>query len=417
MQATLSDTLDALNLSESEYTFSHKWDASMASMPDGVPGFLTPEQFIKCRERATLPAEVDEALREAAAAVIADPNLLRFAWHCHELLYTHLDYDTELTGDWPDEIDALGELTPVLWLLIGLSAIPQMRAYHERRRVPEQITYATVTHYPASVEFYRMNNGGRRGMDPRVLYWLRNHTRGELYQLGRFEYMVRPFAGLIRAFRNSADGRVIALADEGTRFNPEGTIDAEGSAEGWTARLLAGDGSITGTPISPSGVALDTEVSLDLDTWHAVLAPGYPMLDTHIPPGGGMTLERCRDSMQQALEFFPKYFPERPFFGFGCISWILDPQIAQWYRPDSNMVLFQEQLYLFPWPSGERDGLYNIFGRSDVDPATQPAATSLERAVLDYLVGGGRMRTAGMFLLKEDFCHLGEKWYRKRFSL
>ena len=74
--------------------------------------------------------------------------------------------------------------------------------------------------------------------------------------------------------------------------------------------------------------------------------------------------------MRQALEFFPRYFPDKPFVGFACGSWILNPEMDRIYRPDSNMVLWQRELYLYPLANhpNSRSGLHFIFGTNDVDP-------------------------------------------------
>ena len=172
---------------------------------------------------------------------------------------------------------------------------------------------------------------------------------------------------------------------------------------------------MTGTPVSPRGFALRQEVTLPLDAWRRVLAQGDPVLDVHIPGGGGMTPEACHDTMRQALEFFPRYFPEHPFVGFGCGSWILNPELEDICSPTSNMVLWMRELYLFPIPSGPRSGLFFVFGENDIDPATAPRDTSLRRAIVEHIEKGGRMIGGGMFFLKEDFPHYGTQFYRANF--
>jgi len=98
--------------------------------------------------------------------------------------------------------------------------------------------------------------------------------------------------------------------------------------------------------------------------------------------------------------------------GFGCGSWILNPELEQIYSPTSNMVLWQRELYLYPFPFGGNSGLYFVFARDDVDPATAPRDTSLRRAILDHLEAGGKMRPGGMFFLTEDFEQFGTQVYR-----
>ena len=48
---------------------------------------------------------------------------------------------------------------------------------------------------------------------------------------------------------------------------------------------------------------------LETDAWDCVLRPDDTTLGMHIPEGEPMTLERCRDSMDEALDFYPRYSP------------------------------------------------------------------------------------------------------------
>jgi hypothetical protein len=160
------------------------------------------------------------------------------------------------------------------------------------------------------------------------------------------------------------------------------------------------------------GHALRRDVTLSWGAWDRVLSPGDPVLEAHIPEGEPMTPESCGDSLRQALEFFPAHFPERRFLGFGCQSWLLNPELAQLLPPTSNLTRFQREVYLYPIPSGGRDGAIFIFGEDNPDPLTAPRDTTLRRALLDHAAAGGRWRTSGMFLLTQDVEHYGTECYR-----
>jgi hypothetical protein len=96
------------------------------------------------------------------------------------------------------------------------------------------------------------------------------------------------------------------------------------------------------------------------------------------------------------------------------MSWILNPQIGQIYRPDSNMVLWQQEMYLYPIASSGRDGLHFLFARDDIDPATAPRDTSMRRAFLDWLASGKRLMSGGAFILTEDLQYYGTQHYRQQ---
>ncbi len=409
----LNATLEKLGIPEASKILAPHWHTSTASLPATTPHFLAPEHITQARQLGNIPAVADSQLHQAARQIAASPELLHLAWHCQCLLFEHLDYDSATIAHWPILTQALGQLSGAFYLLVALGAVPRIRAVHQQLDIPDPVSRDTCCHYPEPVRMYRDHHGGNFGMLPRALYWFRNHIKGDLYRLGRLEYMVKPFRGQLQAFRHCNSGAVIALANDGESFDTKGLSAAADAPGAWRARLEESETNIVGYPISPRGFAENRLVTLALDEWERVLSPGDPVLEMHIPGGGNMTLERCGDSMRQALEFFPRHFPQMNFVGFACGSWILNPQLEEIYRPDSNMVLWQRELHLFPTPSGDRSGVYFVFGRDDIDLSTAPRDTSLRRALLDHIDAGGRLIGGGMFLLLEDFQHFGTQVYRR----
>ncbi len=387
------------------------WNESQACLPQGRPDFLDPDRVCEQRAFAGLDPALDRPLRSMAERVWASAELRTLAWHCRRLVFEHLDFPASRLQNLPRLQRTLGDSAGVFYFLIGLDAVPRTRAVHARRNVPERITRRCFSHFEESLALYAMHHAGRPGMNPGSLGWLRNHVKGDLFRLGRFEFMLKPFHGRLRAFRRRSDGTVLALAEDGVAFDAAGRIARHDAAPAWTARLQIERRGVTGCPISPKGHALNRTVFLPRSEWDPVLAPGDAILETHIPPGGGMTLERCRNSMAEALDFFPRTFPESPFVGFACYSWVLNPDLATIYRPSANPVLWQRELYLFPIPTGDREGLYFIFGENDPDPAAAPRDTSLRRALLDHLARGGRLIAGGMFFLTSDFPRFGQQPY------
>ena len=409
-----SQILSTLEIPAAAEVLAPRWEDSAARCPATRPRFLDPKNIRRTRAFARLPAAIDPPLYEAAHRIASSPELLQLAWHCHCLLYEYLDFAVQ-TGirQWPHPIPALGDLSGAFYLLIALDAIPRMCAVHQQLGVPRTISQAACTHYSEWLRIYREQHNGGCGVLPHVLYWLRNYTRGDLFRLGRFEYMIKPFTGALRAYRHRQTRAVVALAADGTRFDATGFIAPAAQAANWTARQWETENCAMGSPISPRGYAEQRQVSLPLHEWERALVPGDAILEVHIPAGGNMSPEHSHASMQQALEFFPRYLAAQRFVGFACSSWILNPQLEQIYRPDSNMICWQRELHLFPVPSGPRAGLYFVFGKDEIDSARAPRDTSLRRALLDHLAAGGSLINGGMFLLLEDFAHFGTQFYRR----
>jgi len=409
----------ALRLStESAAPLAPWWDESDASFPEPYPDWLEDHDVLALRRFVGLAEHFDGPLTAMAAKARREPCLARLAWHAARLAFDCLDYDLSKARLWPDLDSLLGPEAPLFYLLVAFRAVPPLLCAHGRRGIPETVSRATCTHFLEATDLYRLTHGGRLGVLPAMLPWLRHHIRGELCCLGRFEYMLRPFEGRLQVYRHRRRGLVVALAAGGV------TVDASGlgpvpprpglPADVWTTADASTEGGHSGHPITPAGVVLRSLVHLDAEAWAPVLGPGDTILETHIPPGGGMAPERCIESMREAQAFFPRHFPESPFVGFACYSWVLNPELAEFYSPASNMVLWQRELHLFPLPSNGRAGLAFIFGRDDVDPATAPRDTSLRRALLDRLATGLPLRAGGMFCLPEEVREYGSQPYRRR---
>lgn len=114
-------------------------------------------------------------------------------------------------------------------------------------------------------------------------------------------------------------------------------------------------------------------------------------LSTHIPETGPLTPEAVDDSFDQAATFFARHFPDYPATTFHCGSWLLDPQLVEELKPESNVVRFQQRWTLEGEPQrADGDAIYFVFRkRGQPDLSMLPRETSLQRAILDKLAAGG----------------------------
>lgn len=392
------------------------WDESVAALGGRVPSFLSPAEFSVSRAYCGFGPEVDAPLEKTARRIADSAALRHLAWHCSRLLWEHEEYRS--MGEWPALEHALGERSGLFYLLVAMSMVPQVRAVHQAMQVPDEVTRETCLEVSCFAGNYRRMTGGRLGITRNTLGWLRHYVAGRLFRLGRFEYMIQPFRGGVEVYRNRQTGAVIALSPDGVRYNQEGYVDSGDGAPGWTATLVREASAVTGYPISPCGMAVRREIRLPqpgtggAGGWECVLKAGDPTLDMHIPAGGGMTPERCGDSMRRAVAFFQRFFPQESCRAIRSSSWIFNTQFEQIRLSSDNLVRYQRELYLYPTPSNGRDGLWFIFLQENLDPAALPRDTSLRRGVADWLLSGNTWRGGGMFFLTEDLEQFGTQHYR-----
>jgi hypothetical protein len=120
-----------------------------------------------------------------------------------------------------------------------------------------------------------------------------------------------------------------------------------------------------------------------------------PALSVHIPATGRLHSDGVDASFAMAADFFGRHFSERGYRHAVCHSWLLDPQLAEYLPPDSNIMRFQRRFALTPGPAPDTDDdafvVSLVFNRKLVRGAgldALPQDTTLQRAIVGHLRAG-----------------------------
>ncbi len=412
---SIHDLFNALKLDGSFLPFLEKgWSDSLAACPPDELPFAAPEFLTRQLDAAGIDRALLAPLLEVAARFRKEEPLRLLAWHAHHTLCHKakpLSFDR-----WPELDQVLGKACGLFYLMIGLSAIPEITRAYRELGIPERYAEASAKWLAGTVEIYRGAHGGTPGHAAKQLHWVRNYIDGTLFRIGRLEFMHQtwPHAPAIRIYRHKSTRQVIALAADDTTCSADGMVlyrDQAREEAAFITSFREDETTAEGNPVDPAGFILNRRVQLPLAEWEPVLAPGDFTPGLHIPGGGGMTPEACRESLEEALGFYAAYFPEKPVKAFLCSSWIFNPE---WERrlPESNLAKWIRRSYLYPRASGGREGLFFLFGRDHGDLADYPRDNSARRAMLDILAEGGRLREEGMFFLPEELPKFDAELYR-----
>lgn len=111
-------------------------------------------------------------------------------------------------------------------------------------------------------------------------------------------------------------------------------------------------------------------------------------LGVHVPGDGPLDPAAVDASLAAARPFFARHLPEQPTETALINSWLLDPQLADYLPPDSNIVRFQRRWMLDDDIEAADENIVEfVFGR--VRPLDElPQRTTLERAVVAHLRAG-----------------------------
>ncbi len=366
---------------------------------------LTEDRLRYWCSRIDLPEAAIAELEKTAKIVVKSTQLSRIFHDFHQ--------KTVVRGDWhrlwsplPFDRDAsvaLGERISLFYLLGYLSALPYAEREYIRRGIGMDIFRATMT-YIRTWLVHRYDLDGRWSFDQ--FSWIWRHLSCELFRLGRLQFMLKPFDGGITAYRHRTRGEYALLADPNVTLRADGAALGSGRSTphdpfyrensrpdelGWQAVFESGPTGWRGNLITPYGSVQPEPVFLSRKAWEQVLQNGDTVLDLHIPRNDPFTVEDCRDSLRRAFSFFQQQAAARPFKASYCHTWFYSPQLQQILPPESNIVRFQREAYLYPFP-GTPGFLWDyVFGEKVKSLAEAPRDTSLRRAVLDWMDAGGEI--------------------------
>jgi hypothetical protein len=358
--------------------------------------------------RLDLPEEAVGELAEVAMTVREDADLLERFCAFYE--------KTTLRGEWhkewsefpvdPGIQERMGPKTNQFYLLAYLAALPHVEAEYIRRGIDLSIFDATMQDFPVwLIHAHDVTGEWRYNQFP----WIWRHITCELFRLGRMQYMLVPFQSGVIALCNKASGKIHLLADPDQPLRDDGYAygagDLPASGEPWTALREETEAGWRGNPVNPLGFVLREPVFLPRMEWEIALQKDDTILDMHIPRGDSFCVEDCRESLAQAWDFFARYSPDRPFKAGFCHTWFFSPQLQKMLSPESNIVRFQREFYLYPF-AGKKGFLWTyVFGEKYPELATAPRNTRLQRAAAEWLEAGNEI-----FDLPGVMFHKPEAW-------
>ena len=122
-----------------------------------------------------------------------------------------------------------------------------------------------------------------------------------------------------------------------------------------------------------------------------VIAKGSKAINMHIPRSGQpLSKELYEDSFSRAKVFFKDQLPDGKV-PFVCHSWLLYPEQSDFLPAHSNVRRFMEEFEILSWDHSDGESLWCLFDTNERNPARLPTNSTLRRAYVERLLGGGRV--------------------------
>ena len=339
-----------------------------------------------------------EDIRRIRDGIAADPDNVRFCYFLNAAIRAN-DAPAINALSRP-RVEDKSEIYDSLSLFALLWEVPGMVADHRRRRVPEDVTAATLEMFQNQVGDYILLHG-RHGLATYVR-WMMKFVRSEIIRVGRFNLEICRYGSPFDVFER--DGELLPIAN-GAAIHRSGrilgSVDCEDEEGSFVADISETEDFFEGLASLGDRVS-DTPVRLSRSEWKRILTKGDKVVSVHIPTGGPLTPEVCDADLRRGQQIIERCFSD--FSMFYCASWLLDTELKAITGKEGNVTRFGDRFTRFPMKSRGGDVFTYVFDRSaDTPIAELPEKSSFARSVKAHLMKGGRVYGAsGVFRRFED---------------
>lgn len=364
---------------------------------------LTEETIAEYARFCSIPEPVVSELKEAVRLALQDPAAVLIIKTIYRCVYL-----TDSGRATPWTLQPLqkkyGDNAHLMCLAAALGLVPILKKLHASLSISEQITRDTCFQLNAYCNNH-ITGTGKPGIYPQQFNWLSVYQLPESFmvRLGRFEFRRINYPFHSHVFRHKTTKELVIFANPEFQFDCSGfAIENTPGVPDCTFQSIyeEDDDTATGNPVSPDGRTSRETKTINKAEYDLILGHGMPVLDMHIPSGGGMTSEESERSFQLAKRFFAEHSePDNMPVAIVCSSWIFNPNLPEILNPESNLVRLLKRVHPVPRASTQTDGLWFIFLHEGAfELLKAPRKTSLQKAVTRYIENGGRWRIGGMFL-------------------
>ena len=249
--------------------------------------------------------------------------------------------------------------------LVAIANGHEMESIYKKNNWPQKMFDEISKDFTLWIDIMKRDLGCL-GLTPRIFYWVKGCIDGSIKQFGRLQ------------------------ANDIHEFNCQESFYRD--ANGQLSRHL-----------------IDEEVA----NKEKVLSYKDPTINIHIPGSGPLNYIDCIKSIKEMVDFSKKYHPDYDYKAIVCYSYLLDKQFEKILKKDSNILKFQKLGHVFPLTcvSQTNEVVWRVFGKSNNDKnyANLPKATSMQRAVAQFLENGGEFIEGVLIILKDELPKLFEQ--------
>lgn len=118
------------------------------------------------------------------------------------------------------------------------------------------------------------------------------------------------------------------------------------------------------------------------------------VISLHIPSDADFSPSAVDKSLEEVDKFFERYYPKLSGAKYICHSWLLDKQLQDMLKSDSNIVSFQNRFEIVDEGEADTEFIEWLYNTKSTDYSTLPENSYLQSNVKKHLLSGGVIRNA-----------------------
>ena len=278
--------------------------------------------------------------------------------------------------------------------LVLIREVPEMVARYERRGFDEAQIKKNLENIRINIWVHEITQGVV-ALSKNLYGWLTNYTKALIFDHKGFNYQVTTWSTNAIVIKSEVTGEreVVMLAGRfhknGLVLGSAGATDEDGAFD---AAFYEDDEIIKGRKTKNGRVQAERS-SFDKREWKVVLRPGDDVVSLHIPRKTNLDPDSVSESLREGLEIARRLYPEHDFKCVVCLSWLMEPALAEILGPDAKLTGFTTRFTKHPLMDSGKNCLGYVWPGEKCPVEELSEKTSLQRGIKKLMLEGDFIRS------------------------
>lgn len=347
-------------------------------------------------EKYDFSIDARKALISYAEEFVSDEALITLAEKYYDIIFEQDEAtDDVIDLEEKDEID-----TGMFFAIIYLIRLYLFSEVLRAKGIPNKYADAAFWHYN-NLLTRNYNCYGYYGFSGMYRKGMIQYIKPSTFRIGRLCYEMSTFSGPYTVYQNKETGATIPLVNAGRRYLLDGKPTPENyDGECFITKINENEKTLTGYTVFDDGHLDFNPITLQKNDHIPVLKKGDAILSVHIPGNEKMTPDIIEESFKASKTFFEIYYKEVEFKAFVCSSWLLDTGLADFLKPNSNILKFQQNFKIVLSFVNTFSLYWHVFGIEKLLPYSELVPKNdFQKNILDRLIDGGHLYSGNGFIM------------------